>query len=68
MDRIPDSLLLVIFNKIGDVKSLVPRQFHSLIPQVNSVVVGNGEVKGDAMDEGEGEEERRRGGVASINL
>ncbi|GAB2228702.1 hypothetical protein Droror1_Dr00022825 [Drosera rotundifolia] len=43
-DRIPDSLLLVIFNKIGDVKSLgrcslVSRRFHSLIPQVDNVVV-----------------------------
>ncbi|XVF40106.1 hypothetical protein PTKIN_Ptkin01aG0085100 [Pterospermum kingtungense] len=43
-DRLPDSLLLVVFNKIGDVKALgrccvVSRRFHSLVPQVENVVV-----------------------------
>ncbi|GMI93577.1 hypothetical protein like AT5G46170 [Hibiscus trionum] len=43
-DRLPDSILLLVFNKIGDVKSLgrccvVSRRFHSLIPQVENVVV-----------------------------
>ncbi|KAK2447589.1 F-box family protein [Trifolium repens] len=43
-DRIPDSLLLLVFNKIGDVKALgrccvVSRRFHSLVPQVENVVV-----------------------------
>ncbi|KAK6917155.1 F-box domain [Dillenia turbinata] len=43
-DRLPDSLLLLIFNKICDVKALgrcciVSRRFHSLIPQVENVVV-----------------------------
>ncbi|TKY71951.1 F-box protein [Spatholobus suberectus] len=43
-DRLPDSLLLLIFNKIGDVKALgrccvVSRRFHSLVPQVEKVVV-----------------------------
>ncbi|KAK9697036.1 hypothetical protein RND81_08G010800 [Saponaria officinalis] len=43
-DRIPDSLLLLIFNKIGDVKALgrcgvVSRRFHHLVPQVENVVV-----------------------------
>ncbi|KAF5200352.1 F-box family protein [Thalictrum thalictroides] len=43
-DRIPDSLLLFVFNKIGDVKALgrccvVSRRFHGLVPQVDSVVV-----------------------------
>ncbi|KAK8514167.1 hypothetical protein V6N12_008883 [Hibiscus sabdariffa] len=43
-DRLPDSLLLLIFNKIGDVKALgrccvVSRRFHSLVPQVENVVV-----------------------------
>ncbi|KAJ0960123.1 hypothetical protein J5N97_000096 [Dioscorea zingiberensis] len=38
-DRLPDSLLLLVFNKIGDVKALgrccvVSRRFHSLVPQV----------------------------------
>ncbi|KAH6826225.1 F-box family protein [Perilla frutescens var. hirtella] len=43
-DRLPDSLILLIFNKIGDVKALgrccvVSRRFHSLVPQVDDVVV-----------------------------
>ncbi|XP_074269576.1 F-box protein At4g18380-like [Silene latifolia] len=43
-DAIPDSLLMLIFNKIGDVKALgrcgvVSRRFHSLVPQVENVVV-----------------------------
>ncbi|CAN1227223.1 F-box protein At5g46170 [Linum grandiflorum] len=43
-DRLPDSLLILVFNKIGDVKALgrccvVSHRFHSLVPQVESVVV-----------------------------
>lgn len=43
-DRLPDSLLLLVFNKIGDVKALgrccvVSRRFHSLVPLVDNVVV-----------------------------
>ncbi|XP_041026832.1 F-box protein At5g46170-like [Juglans microcarpa x Juglans regia] len=43
-DRLPDSLLLLVFNKIGDVKALgrccvVSRRFHSLVRQVENVVV-----------------------------
>ncbi|KAM7500554.1 hypothetical protein LguiA_024968 [Lonicera macranthoides] len=43
-DILPDSLLLLIFNKIGDVKALgrcclVSRRFHSLVPQVDNIVV-----------------------------
>ncbi|KAH1055854.1 hypothetical protein J1N35_033919 [Gossypium stocksii] len=43
-DRLPDSLLLLIFDKIGDVKALgrcclVSRRFHSLVPQVDNVLV-----------------------------
>ncbi|KAK7303093.1 hypothetical protein RJT34_13993 [Clitoria ternatea] len=43
-DRLPDSLLLLVFNKIGDVKALgrccvVSRRFHTLVPQVENVVV-----------------------------
>ncbi|KAI9089270.1 hypothetical protein K1719_029549 [Acacia pycnantha] len=43
-DRLPDSLLLLVFNRIGDVKALgrccvVSRRFHSLVPQVENVVV-----------------------------
>ncbi|KAF8408852.1 hypothetical protein HHK36_004921 [Tetracentron sinense] len=43
-DRLPDSLLLIVFNRIGDVKALgrccvVSRRFHGLVPQVDNVVV-----------------------------
>lgn len=43
-DRLPDALLLVVFNKIGDVKALgrccvVSRRFHGLVPLVDNVVV-----------------------------
>ncbi|XP_044497195.1 F-box protein At4g18380-like [Mangifera indica] len=43
-DRLPDCLLLLVFNKIGDVKALgrccvVSRRFHSLATQVENVVV-----------------------------
>ncbi|KAI3818435.1 hypothetical protein L1987_12242 [Smallanthus sonchifolius] len=43
-DLLPDSLLLLIFNNIGDVKALgrccvVSKRFHTLIPQVQNVVV-----------------------------
>ncbi|XP_075481410.1 F-box protein At4g18380-like [Primulina tabacum] len=43
-DRLPDSILLFIFNKIGDVKALgrcctVSKRFHSLVPQVDSIIV-----------------------------
>ncbi|KAK9093372.1 hypothetical protein Syun_028283 [Stephania yunnanensis] len=43
-DRLPDSILLIVFNKIGDVKALgrccvVSRRFHGLVAQVDNVVV-----------------------------
>lgn len=43
-DHLPDSILLVIFNKIGDVKALgrcclVSKRFQTLVPQVQNVVV-----------------------------
>ncbi|KAK4744730.1 hypothetical protein SAY87_011042 [Trapa incisa] len=43
-DRLPDPLLLLVFNKVADVKSLgrfcvVSRRFHSLVPQVGNVFV-----------------------------
>ena len=43
-DRLPDSLLLLVFNKIGDVKALgrccvVSCRFHCLVPQLDNVVV-----------------------------
>ncbi|KAF8117210.1 hypothetical protein N665_0012s0212 [Sinapis alba] len=44
LDHLPDSILLLVLNKISDVKSLgrcslVSRRFHSLVPQVQNVVV-----------------------------
>ncbi|XP_073150581.1 F-box protein At5g46170-like [Henckelia pumila] len=43
-DRLPDSILLLIFNRIGDVKALgrccaVSRRFRALVPQVDDVIV-----------------------------
>ncbi|KAF9620578.1 hypothetical protein IFM89_013243 [Coptis chinensis] len=43
-DRLPDSILLIVFNKIDDIKALgrccvVSRRFHGLVPQVDNVVV-----------------------------
>ncbi|CAH8345714.1 unnamed protein product [Eruca vesicaria subsp. sativa] len=43
-DYLPDSILLLVFNRIGDVKALgrcgvVSKRFHSLVPQVENVVV-----------------------------
>lgn len=43
-DRLPDEVLLDVFNRIGDVKalgrcSLVSRRFHALVPLVDSVLV-----------------------------
>ncbi|CAN6847651.1 unnamed protein product [Brassica oleracea] len=43
-DRLPDSILLLVLDRIADVKSLgrccaVSRRFHSLVPQVENVVV-----------------------------
>ncbi|XP_008794503.1 F-box protein At5g46170 [Phoenix dactylifera] len=43
-DRLPDSVLLVVFNRIGDVKGLgrccvVCRRFQALVPLVDDVVV-----------------------------
>ncbi|GMH31066.1 hypothetical protein Nepgr_032909 [Nepenthes gracilis] len=44
LDRLPESLLLLVFNKIGDVKALgrcclVSRRFHALVRQVENLVV-----------------------------
>lgn len=43
-DRLPDSLLLLIFNKLADIKALgrccaVSKRFHSLAPLVDNVLV-----------------------------
>ncbi|MQL98179.1 hypothetical protein Taro_030876 [Colocasia esculenta] len=43
-DRLPDSVLLLVFNRVGDVKALarccaVSRRFHALVPEVDSLLV-----------------------------
>ncbi|CAL9104004.1 unnamed protein product [Musa textilis] len=43
-DRLPDSVLLVVFNRVGDIKALgrcciVSRRFHALIRLVDDIVV-----------------------------
>ena len=43
-DRLPDSLLLLVFNKFGDIKALgrcraVSKRFSTIVPQVQNVVV-----------------------------
>nr|GLL44096.1 F-box protein At4g18380-like [Ipomoea trifida] len=43
-NRLPNSLILLVFNMIGDVKALgrccvVSKRFHSLVPLVDNVVV-----------------------------
>lgn len=43
-DTLPDSLVLFIFNKFGDIKALgrcraVSKRFSSIVPQVQTVVV-----------------------------
>ncbi|CAL0309007.1 unnamed protein product [Lupinus luteus] len=43
-DRLPDPLILLVFNKVGDVKALgrccvVSRRFHALVSQVDNVIV-----------------------------
>ncbi|KAF3788848.1 F-box protein [Nymphaea thermarum] len=72
-DRLPNSVLLLIFNKVGDVKALgrccaVSRRFSSLVPQVDSVVVrvdcvisgdaAAGAASGDASTTGSGTKSR----------
>eukprot|EP00252_Welwitschia_mirabilis_P019325 TRINITY_DN443_c1_g1_i1.p1 TRINITY_DN443_c1_g1~~TRINITY_DN443_c1_g1_i1.p1 ORF type:complete len:306 (+),score=28.43 TRINITY_DN443_c1_g1_i1:844-1761(+) len=43
-DRLPNSLVLLIFNKVGDIKALgrcaaVSKRFNALVPQVSDVIV-----------------------------
>lgn len=61
-DRLPDSLLLLIFNKLADIKALgrccaVSKRFHSLTPLVDNVVV-----KVDCVISGEDSGLNARGG------
>ncbi|KAE8674216.1 F-box protein [Hibiscus syriacus] len=68
-DRLPDSILLLVFNKVGDVKALgrccvVSRRFHSLVPQVENVVVRVDCVISD--DDSSYDKSRSAGPISSI--
>ncbi|CAM8912079.1 unnamed protein product [Rhodiola kirilowii] len=72
-DEVPDSLILVIFNKIGDVKALgrccvVSRRFQSLVPQVENVVVKVDCVISDDDDpnSGTGSADKSRSGFSNL--
>uniref|UniRef100_A0A7N0T3T0 F-box protein n=1 Tax=Kalanchoe fedtschenkoi TaxID=63787 RepID=A0A7N0T3T0_KALFE len=72
-DELPDSLILLIFNKIGDVKVLgrccvVSKRFHSLVPQVDNVVVRVDCVISDDDDQssGTGSVDKSRGGFSNL--
>ncbi|KAF8030963.1 hypothetical protein BT93_D0221 [Corymbia citriodora subsp. variegata] len=56
-DRLPDSLLLLVFNRVADVKALgrcgaVSRRFRLLVPQVDTVLVRVDCVISDDDDDG----------------
>ncbi|KAK1422779.1 hypothetical protein QVD17_18065 [Tagetes erecta] len=70
-DELPDSLLLLIFNRIGDVKALgrccaVSRRFHSLVPQVENVVVRVDCVISDDESVSGGSSDKSRGPISSL--
>ncbi|KAK9051306.1 hypothetical protein SSX86_027933 [Deinandra increscens subsp. villosa] len=71
-DLLPDSILLLIFNKIGDVKALgrccvVSKRFHSLIPQVENVVVRvDCVISDDDATSAAGASDKSRGPFSSI--
>ncbi|CAN6975264.1 unnamed protein product [Brassica rapa subsp. trilocularis] len=63
-DLLPDSLLLVIFDKVADVKDLgrcciVSRRFHSLVPFVENVLVRVDCVISDDDSSPSGDDDRR---------
>ncbi|XP_059668863.1 F-box protein At5g46170-like [Cornus florida] len=71
-DRLPDSLLLLVFNMIGDVKALgrcgvVSRRFHSLVPQVENVVVRvDCVISDDDASSASGSSDKSRGAVSNL--
>ncbi|XAR59383.1 hypothetical protein NMG60_11015208 [Bertholletia excelsa] len=71
-DRLPDSLLLLVFNKIGDVKALgrccvVSRRFHSLVPQVENVVVRvDCVISDDEVSSAAGSSDKSRGAFSNF--
>ncbi|KAL8192296.1 hypothetical protein R6Q57_027963 [Mikania cordata] len=70
-DQLPDSLLLFIFNNIGDVKALgrcsaVSRRFRILVPQVENVVVRVDCVISDDDSSPAGSSDKSRGSISSL--
>ncbi|KAM7524886.1 hypothetical protein LguiA_014788 [Lonicera macranthoides] len=71
-DRLPDSLLLLVFNRIGDVKALgrccvVSRRFHTLVPQVENIVVRvDCVISDDDSPSGTGSINKSHGAFASL--
>ncbi|KAI3697603.1 hypothetical protein L6452_30697 [Arctium lappa] len=71
-DHLPDSLLLLIFNKIGDVKALgrccvVSKRFQTLVPQVENVVVSvDCVISDDGSSSVTGSFEESRGSISSF--
>ncbi|KAK9064323.1 hypothetical protein SSX86_015703 [Deinandra increscens subsp. villosa] len=70
-DELPDSLLLLIFNRIGDVKALgrccaVSRRFHLLVPQVENVVVRVDCVISDDDCSASGNSDKSHGPISSL--
>ncbi|CAH1434262.1 unnamed protein product [Lactuca virosa] len=71
-DQLPDSLLLLIFNRIGDVKALgrccaVSKRFHSLVPQVENVVVRvDCVISDDDSSSASGSSDKSRGPISSL--
>lgn len=79
-DNLPDPLILVIFNKVGNVKALgrccvVSRRFRSLVPQVENVVVrvdcvisddDDDDDVDDGTNSGSGYVDKSRGGFSNL--
>ncbi|KAG6405008.1 hypothetical protein SASPL_132587 [Salvia splendens] len=54
-DRLPDEIILSIFNRIGDATALgrccaVSRRFHSIVPQVDDIVIHVGSVTSEEKE------------------
>lgn len=71
-DQLPDSLLLLVFNKIGDVKALgrccvVSRRFQTLVPQVENVLVRvDCVISDDDSSSASGSSDKSRGAFSNL--
>lgn len=71
-DLLPDSILLLIFNKIGDVKALgrccvISRRFYTLVPQVENVVVRvDCVISDDDASSASGSSDKSRGAFSNL--